>query len=153
LDAGGELRPQVRAQMDDLLKRIDTAIADAKTRPVDPVVNKETPLPSVKNPDPSPTSPVTSPATDTGPGPGPKTPDVLAALPALATPHYATLRDAAERSVAEKRAAAAAFFHAGAPKSAFHHAAGVFLSRDEASWKLDGAVAAGLKEYLGSPEL
>ncbi|MBV8878397.1 MAG: protein kinase [Planctomycetaceae bacterium] len=148
LDAGGELRPQVRAQMDDLLKRIDTAIADAKNKPIDPVA-KDTPQPSIKNPEPPPATPPTPPPTGNGPRPA----DVLAALPTAAAPHYATLRDAGERQVAEKRSAAAAFFRAGAPKSAFHHAAEVFLARDEAAWKLEGAVAAGLREYLTSPEL
>jgi len=150
LDAGGELRPQVRSQMDELLKRIDAAIADAKNKPLDPVVQKDNPQPSVKNPDPLPSGPTPSPSV----GPAVRQPsDVLAALPTAAAPHYATLRDSAERQVAEKRVAAAAFFHAGAPKSAFHHAADVFLSRDDAAWKLDGAAAAGLKEYLNSPEL
>jgi dienelactone hydrolase len=36
---------------------------------------------------------------------------------------------------------------------AFHHAAQVFLARDEAAWKLEGPVAAGLHEYLNNPEL
>src|SRR5207245_7007476 len=33
---GAEVRPQVRAQMDDLMRRIDAAIADAKNRPLEP---------------------------------------------------------------------------------------------------------------------
>jgi hypothetical protein len=150
LDAGGELRPQVKAQTDDLLRRIDAAIADAKTRPIDPVAPKDGPLPSVKNPDPS-TTGATAPSPSVGPGP--KTADGLAVLPAAALPHYTTLREPAERQSAEKRAAAAAFFRAGAAKSAFHHAADVFLSRDDAAWKLEGPVLAGLQEYLNSPEL
>jgi serine/threonine protein kinase len=149
LDAGGELRPQVKSQMDDLLRRIDAAIVDAKNKPADPVV-KDTPQPSVKNPEPGPGIP--------GPGPSPPVvpgvrPADLIALPAAAIPHYMALRSAAERQAGERRAADAAFFHAGAPKSAFHHAADIFLSRDEAAWKLEGPVAAGLTEYLNSPEL
>jgi serine/threonine protein kinase len=149
LDAGGELRPQVRSQMDDLLRRIDAAIADAKARP-DPSGPRETPLPSVKNPDPG-TSP--SPSTTAPAIPAVKSAEGMAILPAAALPFYATLRDPAERKLIEKRQAAATFFRAGAVKSAFHHAADVFLSRDESSWKLDGAAAAGLQEYLNSPEL
>jgi len=151
MDAGGELRPQVKSQMDDLLRRIDTAIADAKNRPLDPVV-KDTPLPSVKNPEPGVGPAVTPPGPTAPPTPGVRPAD-LVVLPAAAVPHYVVLRSAAERQVGERRAAAAAFFHAGAPKSAFHHEAEVFLSRDESAWKLDGAVAAGLTEYLNSPEL
>ena len=149
LDAGGELRPQVRSQMEDLLRRIDAAIADSRTKSVDPVAPKDAPLPSLKNPDPSTGGPSPGPST----GPAPRTPEGLAILPAAALPHYATLREPAERQVAEKRTAAAAFFRAGAAKSAFHHAADLFLTRDEASWKLEGPALAGLQEYLNSPEL
>lgn len=149
LDAGGELRPQGKSQMDELLRRIDAALADARSKALDPVV-KDTPLPSVKNPD--------GPKVGPGPGPSPPpTPGVRppdpTALPPAAIPHYTVLRNAEDRQVAEKRAAAAAFFRTGAPKSAFHHAADVFLTREEAAWKLEGAAAAGLAEYLNSPEL
>ena len=84
---------------------------------------------------------MTAPTPPVAPGVPPAS---LAALPTAAVPHYVVLRSAIERQVAERRATAAAFFHAGAAKSAFHHAAAVFLSRDEAAWKLDGAVATGL---------
>jgi len=151
LDAGGDLRPQVRSQMDDLLRRIDTAIADAKNKPVDPGVPKDGPAqPSVRIPDPS--SGGSSPNPPVVPGPRVADP-ATSILPAAALPHYITLRDPAERQIAEKRTAAAAFFRGQAPKSAFHQAADIFLSRDEAAWKLEGAALAGLQEYLTSPEL
>ncbi|HLY08731.1 MAG TPA: protein kinase [Planctomycetota bacterium] len=149
LDAGGQLRPQVKSQMDDLLRRIDTAIADPKNKPADPVASNEPVQPSIKNPAPAPSGQTPGPPLD----PGLKTSEALAVLPAAALPHYGTLRDPAERRGAEKRLAAAIYFRTGAPKSAFHHAADIFLSRDEAAWKLDGPAAAGLQEYLNSPEL
>jgi hypothetical protein len=150
LDAGGELRPQARSQMDDLLRRIDAAIADAKNRP-DPVAPKDAPQPSVKNPESPSVGPAPVPPVSVSPAS--KNPEAGAVLPATAVAPYATLRDPAERQMAEKRSAAATFFRAGAAKSAFHHAADVFLSRDEAAWKLEGAAATGLQEYLSSPDL
>jgi len=151
MDAGGELRPQVKSQMDDLLHRIDTAIADAKNKPAEPLV-KEGPLPSAKPPEPVPAPGPAVPPSGAPPVPAVRPAD-LVALPAIALPHYVVLRSAAERQMADRRAAAAAFFHAAALKSAFHHAAEIFLSRDEADWKLEGAVATGLDEYLNSPEI
>src|SRR5262249_52045170 len=98
-----------------------------------------------------------NPSVPPGPAPAvgqrPAADPTLAALPAAAQPHYQTLRDQAERQIAEKRTAATAFFHAQAPKSAFHHAAEIFLSRDEAAWKLEGAALSGLQDYLTSPDL
>jgi serine/threonine protein kinase len=142
LDAGADVRPQVRQQVEDLLRRIDTAIADAKKKPVEPTVKATDP--EVKPTDPKPVD---------SKGPTPVKAPEVAILPPAAAPHFLVLRDATERSNPEKRAAAASFFNAGVLRSAFHHAAGIFLSREESAWRMDGAVAAGLQEYLASPEL
>jgi predicted Ser/Thr protein kinase len=146
LDSGGELRPQRKAQIEELLKRIDTAIAEAKNKPLDPVVKDQ---PSVKPADVKPSLPEKSPEVKATPAKGPEN----SVLPAAAAAHYAVLRDPAERSASDKRLAAAGFFSQGASKSAFHHAAAIFLARDEAAWKLEGPALAGLQEYLASPEL
>jgi hypothetical protein len=146
LDSGGELRPQQKSQIEELLKRIDAAVAEAKAKPVDPVVKEQ---PSIKPPDVKPSVPEKAPEVKATPAKGPEG----SVLPAAAAAHYAVLRDPAERSALDKRLAAAGFFSQGAPKSAFHHAAAIFLARDEALWKLDGPALAGLQEYLASPEL
>ncbi|MBI3857188.1 MAG: protein kinase, partial [Planctomycetes bacterium] len=133
---GAEVRPQVRAQMDDLMRRIDTAIAESRTK---------TPEPSPKNPQPS-IKPVEVQPSVPDKTPAVKAPDPSVIPPAAAL-HYAVLRQPAERAAADKRLAAAGFFSAGAKASSFHHAAAIFLAREEAAWKLEGAALAGLQEY------
>jgi hypothetical protein len=147
LDAGGEPRPQVKAQMEDLLRRIDASIADAKTKTTEPLTKD--PQPSVKPLDPKPALPDKTPSTN----PGTRLPADAPILPPAAATHFVVLREPAERAAADKRLAAAGYFSAGAAKSAFHHAAAVFLAREESAWKLEGAALAGLQEYLNSPEL
>jgi hypothetical protein len=143
---GADVRPQVRAQMDDLLRRIDTAIADAKSRPLDPSPREV--QPSVKSPaDPGPAAPE-KPAPPVGKGPNPKSP-----LSAAAQLPFAVLRDPAERGQLDKRLVAAGFFSKGQKTSPFHRAAAIFLAREETTWRLEGAALAGLQEYLASPEL
>jgi predicted Ser/Thr protein kinase len=151
LDSGGELRPQMKTQIEELLKRIDTAIAEAKEKPkpVDPVSAKD-PQGSIKTPDVKPNLPEKTPEVKGSAG---RTPADPSSLPPTAAAHYLVLRDPAERAVSEKRLSAAGFFSAGAAKSAFHHAAAIFLAREEAAWKLEGAALAGLQEYLASTEL
>ena len=68
LDAGGELRPQQKTQIEDLLRRIDTAIAEAKAKPVDPVVKEQ---PSIKPPDVKPSLPDKTPEVKATPAKGP----------------------------------------------------------------------------------
>jgi serine/threonine protein kinase len=143
LDAGADVRPQARLQVEEFLRRIDSAIADAKKKPADPTV--KVPDPETKTTEPKSIEPREAAAV--------KTPADVAVLPPAAAPHFLVLRDPAERSNPEKRTAAAAFFNAGLLHSAFHLAAGIFLSREESAWRMDGAVAAGLQEYLSSAEL
>jgi len=143
---GAEVRPQVRAQMDELLRRIDSAIADAKSRALDP--GSRDVQPSVKTPaDPKPATP-DKPDKPVGKNPDPKSP-----LPTAAQVPYAVLRDTAERGQLDKRLAAAGFFGKSQKTSAFHRAAAIFLAREETTWRLEGASLAGLQEYLASPEL
>jgi hypothetical protein len=144
---GAEVRPQVRSKMDELMRRIDAAIADLKTKVTEP--SSKDPQPSLK---PVEVKPATLPDKTSASTPTAKGPEPLA-LPPAAAAHYAVLRTPAERIASDKRMAAAGFFSGGAKTSAFHHAAAIFLARDESAWKLEGAVLAGLQEYLTSPEL
>jgi hypothetical protein len=143
---GAEVRPQLRAQMDDLLRRIDTAIADAKSRPIEP--SPRDLQPSVKTPaDPKPSNP-DSPVPPVGKGP-----KEASTLPEAAQIPYAVLRDPAERSQLDKRLVAAGYFGKSQKSSPFHRAAAIFLAREESTWKLEGAALAGLQEYLSSAVL
>ena len=143
---GAELRPQVRSKMDDLMRRIDAAIADAKLRPAEP---SPSPQPSLKPVEVNPTvPPVKTPAA----APTGKVKDPSGLKPAAAA-HYAVLRTPEERAQSDKRLAAAGFFGKSRAQSSFHRAATIFLAREEAEWKLEGTALAGLQEYLTSPML
>jgi hypothetical protein len=144
---GAEVRPQVRSKMDDLMRRIDTAIAEAKSRPAEPA--SKDPQPSIKPVEVKPTVvPDKTPATS----PTAKKPDP-SLLPPAAAAHYAVLRSPAERAQDDKRLAAAGYFAKARKNSSFHRAATIFLARDDAAWKLEGAAAKGLQEYLATPLL
>jgi serine/threonine-protein kinase len=116
-------------QVDNLLRKVDedeVIAAQKKTQPPDPG-------PGVKPPDPT-----------------PPVPDPVAPPPIPAGPEgfVAVLRTAAHRADPARRSAAAAAFTIASRKSSILRAAGVFLSREEAAWKMDAAVARALDEYL-----
>jgi hypothetical protein len=130
---GAEVRPQVRSKMDDLMRRIDAAIADSKSRgsespskdpqpSVKPVEVKPTILPD-KTPVAAPTSKLPEPS----------------ALPAAAAAHYAVLRAPAGRV---REAAGSRRVQRGARRPRSTRGGDLPRARRSA-WKLDGAALAG----------
>ncbi len=127
------LRPQQRVEIEAMAKRLSEEELEAKKRAEEAARKPAPPAPPA--PEPKPAVPA--------PPPAPPAPPV----------HFAALIDPAERADAGKRAAALAHFMTSAPKSPFYLAAAVFLSREEAAWRLDGPAAAALAEYLATPAL
>ncbi len=97
-----------------------------------PAVVPETPVPGTPLP---------------GPVPAGRNPKVKPVAPAVAI-HYQVLRTPAERSDAEKRGAAAAWFGNRTAPFTFWRAASIFLNRSDEKWKLQPAGQTALGEYL-----
>jgi serine/threonine-protein kinase len=138
----GSIRPEYRAQIEDLQRRVNEASQLAQKKRDAPV---PAPAPEARPPE-TPAKGSASPAPP-GPAPAPALPGGPAAI------HFSVLRDPALRADPEKRAGAAAFFQTTAPRIPFSRAAALFLEHDEKYWNLEGPVAEGLAEYLAAPSI
>jgi serine/threonine-protein kinase len=150
-DGAEDVLPAYRARLDDLRKRIDAEQTAAMKRAAERDPAKPAPpAPAAAAPAPAPAPPVPAPAV-----PAPSTAKrAPRAAPGVVPPvAFAILRDPAMRADPARRTPAAGAFLAAAPRSGFHRAASLFLSRPEADWKLAGPALEAFGAYLASVDL